>query len=132
MTSANMKSVTRRLISLFVAVVFTATTLCGSPSQAFAFAETIDLIGGVKAQTELHKDLYAMPAELGSLVSLWEPSAGTSPQGFVVQIQDAHANPEGQQNVAGMLKYLEKKSPGLVVGLEGATGELHPEYLDFF
>jgi phosphoenolpyruvate-protein kinase (PTS system EI component)/CheY-like chemotaxis protein len=115
-----------------VAVVFTATTLCGSPSQAFALTETIDLIGGVKAQTELRKDLYAMPAELGSLVSLWEPPAGTSPQSFVVQIQDAHANPEGQQNVAGMLKYLETKFPGLVVGLEGAAGELHPEYLNFF
>jgi CheY-like chemotaxis protein/phosphotransferase system HPr-like phosphotransfer protein len=51
---------------------------------------------------------------------------------FVVLIQDAHANPEGQQNVARMLHYLEAKFPGLAVGLEGAVGELHPENLDLF
>jgi len=95
-----------RGISVFVSVAFTVTTLAGSPSIAFASMGAIDLVSGIKAQTELQKDLYAMPSELGSLVSLWEPPAGVSSKGFVVQIQDAHANPEGQQNVAGMLKYL--------------------------
>jgi two-component system chemotaxis response regulator CheY len=108
------------------------TTLIGSPSAAFASSGIIDLVGGAKGQTELRRDLYAMPAEFATLVSLWEPTAGVSQEGFVIQIQDAHANPEGQQNVARMLKYLEAKFPALVVGLEGATGELHPEYLEFF
>ncbi|MDD5225605.1 MAG: hypothetical protein PHV97_00285, partial [Candidatus Omnitrophica bacterium] len=127
-----MKSMTLRVISLFVAVAFTMTTLTGSPSQAFASSGIINPIGGVGAQTALRKDLYAMPAELGSLVSLWEAPAGSASKNFVIQIQDAHANPEGQQNVAGILKYFETKSHGLVVGLEGAIGELHPEYLNFF
>ena len=132
MTTTNIKTLTLRGISLFVAIAFAMTTLVGSPSQAFAVSEIFNLLGGSKSQSALRSDLYAMPAELGSLVSLWEPPVGTSPHGFVVQIQDAHANPEGQQNVAGMLRYLETKFPGLVVGLEGTTEELHPEYLKFF
>ncbi|MEI7752110.1 MAG: hypothetical protein WCJ71_08480, partial [Candidatus Omnitrophota bacterium] len=133
-----------------MAVVFTMTTLTGSPSQAFASLGVTDLTRGVKAQTGLRQDLYAMPTELGSLVTLWEPSAGTnsgerraenisrslSPvlrdDPFVVLIQDAHANPEAQKNIATMLQYLEAKSPDLTVGLEGAAGALHPEYLNFF
>ncbi len=78
------------------------------------------------------RDLYAMPAELGSLVSLWQPATGGSSEKFVVHIQDAHSNPEGQAHVAAMLRYLESKAPELVIGLEGASGELHPEYLEFF
>jgi len=154
MTPANIKAVSIRGISLFVAFAFTVTTLVGSPSQASAFSGTIDLMGGPKTRTDLHKDLYAMPEELGSLQRLdeggrmapaWPVGGDAARSGsssssinhppsepFVVLIQDAHANPEGQQNVAGMLQYLETKSPGLIVGLEGAVGELHPEYLNFF
>jgi hypothetical protein len=127
-----MKNFMLRGISLFVATAFTVTTLIGSPSEAMAVSEIFGQVNGLKTQTELRKDLYAMPAELGSLVSLWEPPAGDAQKGFVVHIQDAHANPEAQQNIAAMLKYLETKFPGLVVGLEGAAGELHPEYLNFF
>ena len=121
-----------RGISLFVATAFTVTTLISGPVEARAVSEIFVRADGIKAQTELRKDLYAMPSELGSLVSLWEPSAGNTQNGFVVHIQDAHANPEGQENVAAMLKYLESKAPELVVGLEGASGELHPEYLNLF
>ena len=107
MTTTNMKSVSLRGFSFFVAIVFTMTTLTGSPSQAFASLGVIDLTNGAKEQAGLRQDLYAMPAELGSLVTLWEPSAGNSSHEFVIQIQDAHANPEGQQNVASIMKYLE-------------------------
>ncbi|MFH1208057.1 MAG: response regulator, partial [Candidatus Omnitrophota bacterium] len=108
------------------------TTLTGGLPQAFASAGVFDPAGGVKAQTQLLKDLYAMPAELGSLVSSWKPPAGTSHRSFVVHIQDAHANPEAQQNISEILKFLAKKYPDLAIGIEGAAGPLHPEYLQFF
>jgi nucleoside-diphosphate-sugar epimerase/phosphoglycolate phosphatase-like HAD superfamily hydrolase/tRNA A-37 threonylcarbamoyl transferase component Bud32/SAM-dependent methyltransferase len=108
------------------------TTLTGGLPQAFASAGVLGPAGGAKAQTQLLKDLYAMPAELGSLLSSWEPPAGTSPRGFMVHIQDAHANPEAQQNISEILRFLAKKYPDLVIGVEGASGPLHPEYLQFF
>ena len=132
MTKYNMKNFMLRGISFFVAIAFAVTTVISNPSEAMSVSELLSQTGGLKAQSGLRNELYAMPAELGSLVSLWEPSAGNSKNGFVVHIQDAHANPEGQENVAAMLKYLETKAPGIVVGLEGASGELHPEYLNFF
>ena len=132
MTILFQKSWTQRGIALFVAIVFTMTTLTGGLPQAFASTGVLNPASGVKAQTQLLKDLYAMPAELGSLVSFWEPPAGTSRRGFVVHIQDAHANPEAQRNISEILKFLSKKYPDLAIGIEGVAGPLHPEYLQFF
>ena len=132
MTILFQKSWTHRGIALFVAIVFTMTTLTGGLPQAFASTGVLNPASGVKAQTQLLKDLYAMPAELGSLVSFWEPPAGTSRRGFVVHIQDAHANPEAQRNISEILKFLSKKYPDLAIGIEGVAGPLHPEYLQFF
>ena len=105
----NIRSMMLRGISLFVVIAFTVTTLIGNPSNVFAAVEALRPVGGIQSDTGLLKDLYAMPVELGSLVSSWEPAAGIASKTFVVQIQDAHANPEGQQNVAAILQYLEKK-----------------------
>ena len=132
MTTLFQRSWTHRGISLFVAIVFTITTLTGGLPQAFAFAGVLSPAGGAKAQTQLLKDLYALPTEFGSLLSSWQPPAGTSSRGFIVHIQDAHANPEAQQNISEILQFLAKKYPDLAVGVEGASGPLHPEYLQFF
>ncbi|MFH0985092.1 MAG: response regulator [Candidatus Omnitrophota bacterium] len=115
-----------------MAIIFTVTTLTGSLPQAFASSERLNFEGKVKESDGLRKDLYAIPAELGSLVSSWEPPAGTASQEFVVHIQDAHANPEAQKNIAGILKFLAQKYPNLAIGVEGVAGPLHPEYLQFF
>ena len=72
MTPANMKSMTLRGISLFVAIAFTVTTLMGSPSQAFAFAGVKAQAGismiparsrgfdAASSQTQLLNDLYSV------------------------------------------------------------------------
>ncbi len=142
-----MKSMTLRGISLFVAIAFSMTTLISNPSAALAAMESLDFQQRLNFQKELQSYLYAMPSEMGTMIRTsgegWRMEEGApafspsalrhpSPEQFVVLIQDAHSNPEGQQNVAAMLKYLEEKFPELVVGLEGASGELHPEYLNFF
>jgi|GEM_PF-4530937 len=137
-----------RGISLFVATVFTVTTLIGNPSEAMAAIESFAFQDHAKFQKELQGYLYSLPPEIGTISETYFGERGTgraertsetvnrlsSPvsqhEQFIVLVQDAHANPEGQQNVAAMLKYLETKVPGLVIGLEGASGELHPEYLN--
>ena len=148
MTSTNIKALMLRGISLFVATVFTVTTLIGNPSEAMAAIESFAFQDHAKFQKELQGYLYSLPPEIGTISETYFGERGTgraertsetvnrlsSPvsqhEQFIVLVQDAHANPEGQQNVAAMLKYLETKVPGLVIGLEGASGELHPEYLN--
>ncbi|MBI2167301.1 MAG: hypothetical protein HYU34_03525 [Candidatus Omnitrophica bacterium] len=65
-------------------------------------------------------------------VSLAPPRAGKAPVFFYVQ--DAHAHPDAQQSIRGLLHYFNEKFSGRrwVVALEGARGPLHPEYLEFF
>ena len=144
MTSTNIKALMLRGISLFVATVFTVTTLIGNPSEAMAAIESFAFQDHAKFQKELQGYLYSLPPEIGTISETYFGERGTgraertsetvnrlsSPvsqhEQFIVLVQDAHANPEGQQNVAAMLKYLETKVPGLVIGLEGASGELHP------
>ena len=131
-----------RVISLFMVSAFTVTTLIGDPSQALAAAEIFNPSNGMQSENGILQDLHSMPAEFGSLVSYFSGTRQTSNQNesrvpspesrFVVMLQDAHANPEGQQNIAAMLQYLEDKAPSLMIGLEGASGALHPEYLEFF
>ena len=148
MTVPNTKSCLLKGISLFVAVAFTATTITVSPSTALASTGTFDFLGQSKAKNELQQYLFALPAEIGTITKINQVS-GPRPKvfendkpvvdrgpgfedRFVVLIQDAHANPEAEQNIAGILKYLEKKFPDMSVGLEGAKGQLHPEYFEFF
>lgn len=148
MTPANIKTATLRGISLFVAIAFTVTTLIWDPSTALASMGSLELQAQVKFQKELQSYLYSMPEEIGSIAKINQapglrtkvlendkPVRDRGPWNvdpFFVLIQDAHANPEGQQNVASMLQYLVTKYPDLAIGLEGAAGELHPEYLNLF
>jgi phosphoenolpyruvate-protein kinase (PTS system EI component) len=142
-----MKTVALRGISLFVSVAFTVTTIIWDPSTALASIGSLELQAQSKFQKELQSYLYSVPAEIGTVKGTYFGERGTGNaernvsrssfavsrhDAFVVLIQDAHANPEGQQNVAAMMSYLEAKYPDLAIGLEGAVGELHPENLDLF
>jgi len=125
-----MKSAMLKGISLFVAIAFFVTTIIWDPSgaiaQSFEFAEQS------KIQRDLQQYLYSIPAQWGALSGQWMPPTTSTARTFIVHIQDAHANPEAQRNIKSMLSYLDKKYPGLVIGIEGLKGSLHPEYLDFF
>lgn len=182
MTPANMKTATLRGISLFVAVVFLATSIVWSPSEAIAALESLELTRQIKFQKELQSYLYSMPSEMGTIqeasllgtndqrlttndragrqATVDSPNSDqskhrgdwgnpdylqvrenksqdkrlskTGEDRFVIHIQDAHANPEAQQNIARILSYLTQKYPDLAIGVEGAAGPLHPEYLNFF
>ena len=122
-----------RCVALFLAVVFTMTTLVGSPSEAYAAAGAFELLGrNNNGMTQLRQGLNAIPSEWGTVNSFWQPAENKSGNIFIVHIQDAHSNPEAAQNIASILGYLSKKHPSMVIGLEGAAGALHSEYMDFF
>jgi len=115
-----------------VAVAFTVTTITIDPSGAFAYEDAFQFLSKRGTQNEFQTHLSALPAELGLVTRSWEPGRAVAGKPFVIQIQDAHSNPEAEQNIAGILRYLEEKFPDLTIGLEGAKGRLHPEYFEFF
>ena len=56
---------------------------------------------------------------------------GSQPK-TMIYIQDAHANLEAQQNIAGLLDYLAKRHGLSLVHLEGSTGHLKHELLSAY
>ncbi len=132
MATHNMQPVMIRAISLFVAMVFAVTTLVGSPSEAQAAAGAFEFLSGNNGMTQLRQGLNAIPVEWGTVNAIWEPAEKKPGSPFIVHIQDAHSNPEAAQNIASILNYLSEKHPAMVIGLEGAAGALHSEYLNFF
>jgi UDPglucose 6-dehydrogenase len=79
--------------------------------------------------------LSKIPSHLATLHVLQPAHSSEIP--FVIHIQDAHANPEAQSRIKDLLKWIVEesskfKSASLLIGLEGAEGDLHPEYFNFF
>lgn len=123
------KTWTCRWISLLTAFVFFVTGVTGGVPSARAVSE---ISATRRFSVEFQKYIYTIPPEIGRVTGL-ERSFDSSPMGpFVIHIQDAHANPEAQNNISEILKFLGEKYPDLAIGVEGAAGPLHPEYLEFF
>ncbi|HXV27712.1 MAG TPA: hypothetical protein VD913_01980, partial [bacterium] len=86
--------------------------------------------------------IAAFPHELGTMQRVYFPENsfrtddGAPP--FVIHIQDAHAHPEVQSKIRDILNWLLKSAessnpmPAIAVALEGASGGIHPEYLEYF
>ena len=87
-----------------------------------------------------------LPPDLGTLEDFSAPSTPAAP--FVIHIQDAHANPEAQEKIRDILKFLRRAPSAacreksgascpasgakILVGLEGAFAELDPSRLELF
>lgn len=130
---------TRKGIAVLLAAVFTVTTVIWDPSAALAAVDSLKSLEETRFRKELRAYLYAMPAEIGTVTNVYgaagtEYGASGRDRKFrtVIHIQDAHANPDAQRGIHEILKFLEKKYPGLSVAVEGAAGPLHPELLDLF
>lgn len=125
-----------KILSLTMAFIFTATSITPNASGAISFAPVTKKT--VKTAEEVFQDvLKNVPSEIGSLNEIQNDlrkSADAKP--FVIHIQDAHANPDAQQNIYRLLKYLSlnltDQKKRLVIGVEGTKGPIHPEYYDFF
>ncbi len=82
---------------------------------------------------------FSIPSELGEIREYHRGADAPGSRPFILHVQDVHADPEAQLKVRDLLHYLSgemKTKPGegpeLFIALEGASGELHPEYLEFF
>ncbi|MDP3920983.1 MAG: glycogen/starch synthase [Candidatus Omnitrophota bacterium] len=132
------KSGVLRLSALVVAFNMFVTTVAWSAPTLPALMPPSDLearmMSGLHPESPFLDILGALPGEIGYVQNVVGSEQEQLP--FVVHIRDMHANPEAQQNIFYILKHLAQnaKATGasLQVAVEGASGELHPEYFDFF
>lgn len=77
--------------------------------------------------------VLSIPAEIGSLQDFFSP-VNQSNNTFIIHIQDAHANADAQLNIREILGHLSADHEGeaFQVAVEGASGNIHPEYLNLF
>ncbi len=123
--------IVRRYTAYFCLSAFTVSSL-GIAPRSYAAAEIPAM------ETRAHSWIEKLPAELGS-VDEFSPGNPTAP--FIIYIQDAHANPDAQASIRGLLEWFQSQEDqnksaagkqGMLVALEGAKDSLHPEYLDIF
>ncbi len=122
----------KKCTALATALFFSWTVLVGTTTG-------ITLASPVPKPVEVPSSPFseALPAELGEVVHFHAASGNQGP--WAIHIQDAHANPDAQKNIVKILAWIEnhtrldKDKKNLIpVAIEGAAGELHPEYLNFF
>lgn len=135
MVSTRKKSGLARLGVWPVLAVFLFMETAGQGSALAVTAQTGSL-GASAAQAgkfSLPDWLRLLPSDTAKVESVRD-SQRAGP--FVVLLQDAHSNPEAQRNIAEVLEYLaarqSEEGGKLFVAVEGARGDLHPEYFDFF
>ncbi len=118
-----------RLFSFWVAAIFLVTNTAGAAPSL----PTAHLISQ-ENRVPFFEAIQSIPAEMGTVREMDQGKKFLKDPAtpFVIHIQDAHANPDAQSQIFEILKFLAQKFPGLAVGVEGAKGTLHPEYLDFF
>ena len=125
-----------RFVAALTVSAFFFTNVIASAPPVFAQVPGTS-IGEVKL-TELIQPAatFTIPSELGTVQEYSAPKNFSTP--FILHIQDAHANPSAQKNIARILEWLNAqradsgKARDWVVALEGVKGTIHPEYLDFF
>lgn len=137
-----------RKIAMATAVLFLMNSAVDSPVYAQAISGDAGVIQlqGVpqKFSPEYLLSLSRqLPTELGHLGSGYLPIDETlvtenRDAPFIIHIQDAHANVEAQERIYGILNWIESlheeyqiQTP-LVVAVEGAVKQIHPEYLELF
>lgn len=92
---------------------------------------------GLTAASDLEPVISAesvrkIPADAAKIQIMQEGTKAGIP--YFIYVQDAHSNPSAQQNIRKTLNFIFKKvEPAkILIALEGATGEIRPEFLDFF
>lgn len=112
-----------RVFSLFVAL-----TMCFPQGAAIpaAFAQIAEV------KLPILSAIEQFPQDLGTVKKLSLPQSAKKP--FLIYIQDIHAQPDAQSHILAILDWFQsqnQKGRKMVVAMESARGDLHPEYLDF-
>ncbi|MFH1783165.1 MAG: 6-phosphofructokinase [Candidatus Omnitrophota bacterium] len=98
------------------------------PKERSKKTAQIDLVAHLKDLSQIH-----IPKELGRVIEVYE-AIGVSKKKdkFIVHIQDLHANPEAELNLANILEILIKDYDLDLVCSEGAEGEVDTSSVSSF
>jgi|GEM_PF-6634077 len=125
-----------RFLAFTVVFVFTVTSVTWTTPVGAAPAEAV-------SASVLPIDSLAIPAEMGSITKEYgvrsaeyggneKPGTPYAVPRTVILVQDAHAVMDAQENIAKILKHLQKKYGVRLTALEGAKGRLEPVLLRSF
>ncbi len=128
-----------RLIAWPLLIVFlcSETTGPGTVRQAYAgdMPAAVSRSPAYEEKGALSALLKNLPETAGAVQSI-EEGAGSAETPRVIHLQDAHANPDAQKHIQEILTFLAEnqaaRNSDLYIAVEGARGNLHPEYFDFF
>ncbi len=123
-----------RYTASVVAFMFLWTTILGDFSaiaQVSTPGSLLPLDIGGYSEDRISLDI---PDSLGQIKELHYPLTSTA-RPFITHIQDAHSNPSAQRKISEILTFLHDKRSSdetLHIAVEGATGDIRAEFLDFF
>ncbi len=127
-----------RLSAWPLLIVFLCSETIGPGSVHLAYAgEPAGFSSVISGKDgDVLKALLKLMPENKAVVQSLENGKGSPEDPRVIHLQDAHANPEAQRHIQEVLSFLAehqaRKGLDLFVAVEGARGDLHPEYFDFF
>jgi len=102
-----------KIISLIVLAVFSW--------ESFGFAQA----GSVPSYSINNSSSFSIPQEIGTV--LVQPKEAP----LLIHLQDAHANPSAQKNLAKIIEHVSRQLDINLVFVEGAVGELNAKHLQF-
>lgn len=109
-----------KIIAAFTALCVEITSLSIPLARAEVIPQSSPSI------KQINPELLKLPTRFGEVV---ESHAGN---GSVIVIQDAHAIPDAQRNIANIIKHLQREYGVGTVALEGASGDLDPQIFRSF
>ena len=84
------------------------------------------------AHSESPIPVLKLPEALGRIDKVYRPHDTKPGAPFVVYLQTVHAHPEAAQHIRKIADYLQSRYGVKLVLAEGASAQLHPEFLSFF
>ncbi len=118
-----------QLISFLVLIVFCL--------ESMGFAQLSSGLNSAQVQpvslipNKAFLDTFTIPRDVGVIQKQVYSHPISEEHPLLIHLQDAHANPEAQSNMAKILEYLNKEKGIQHVFVEGAIGKLDRRYLNF-
>jgi glucosamine-6-phosphate deaminase len=112
-----------KILAFATAVIFTLqSSLFASPTAA--------LVSNASNVNSHLADSLDVPSNLGIVDHRYQANQSKEP--FIIQIQDAHGQPEAQHHIHALLDYLTKNYDAKIISVESAFSKIEPELLKIF
>jgi len=113
---------TRRLISIVISICFLFTEIVwANPALTFPV--------GQEVQEGKYVPMLEIPTHLGTVEEIHYPESKNAP--FIIHVQTVHGHYETAVKIKDIIHYLKAEYGTNLLFAEGASEDLHPEFLKF-